>query len=57
MVDEVRADGVMDAEVEGDLELGADAVGGGDQDGVRELLEVEREEAAEAADLARARAC
>ena len=52
VVDEVLADGVVDAELEGDLELGADAVGAGDEDGVGELLEVEREEAAEAADLA-----
>ena len=51
VVDEVRADGVVDAEFEGDLELGADAVCGGDQDGLREFLEVEGEEAAEAADF------
>ena len=51
MVDEVGADGVVDAEFEGDLELGADAVGGGDQDGLGKFFEVEREEAAEAADF------
>ena len=52
VVDEVGADGVVDAELEGDLELGAYAVGGGDQHGVGKLGQVEREEAAEAADLA-----
>ena len=51
VVDEVGADGVVDAELEGDLELGADAVGGGDEDGVGVFVEVEREEAAEAADF------
>ena len=45
------ADGVVDAELEGDLEFGAYAVGRGDEDGVGELLEVEGEEAAEAADF------
>ena len=52
VVDEVLADGVMDAKLEGDLEFGADAVGGGDKHRVWELFEVEREQAAEAADLA-----
>ena len=51
VVDEVGTDGVVDAELEGDLELGADAVGGRDEHGVRELVEIECEEAAEAADL------
>ena len=51
VIDEVRADGVVDSELEGDLELGADAVGGGDEDGVGKLDEIECEEAAEAADL------
>ena len=48
MVDQVGADGVMEVELEGDLELGADAVCGGDEDGLRKFFEVEREEAAEA---------
>ena len=52
MVDEVGADGVVNAEFEGDLELGADAVGAGDQDGLLGICRVEREEAAEAADFA-----
>ena len=52
VVDEILADGVMDIEVECDLELGADAVGGGDEDGVGKLLQVEGEETAEAADFA-----
>jgi hypothetical protein len=51
VVDEVGADGVMDAELEGELELGADAVGRGDQDWLL-VFAVETEEAAEAADLA-----
>jgi len=51
VVDEVLADGVVDVELEGDFEFGADAVAGGDEDGVGVLLEVEREEAAKAADL------
>ena len=51
VVDEVRADGVVDAEVEGYLELGAYAVGRGDEDGVREPGEIEGEESSEASDL------
>ena len=56
--DEVDADGVVLAGVDGELELGADAVGGGDQHrvGVARRLEVEeRAEAAEARDDAGAR--
>ncbi len=52
VVHQVGADGVVDAELEGDLELGADAVCAGDQDGVGVLCNVESEEAAEAADVA-----
>ena len=37
VVDQVGADGVVDAELEGDLELGADAVGGGDEDGLFDI--------------------
>ena len=51
VVDEVLAYGVVDAQLEGDLELGADAVGRRDQDGVGKFFEIEREQAAEAADL------
>jgi len=51
MVHEVRADGVVLVEGEGELELGADAVHGGDEDGLFVFLEIEREQAAEAADL------
>ena len=51
VVDQVLADGVMDAKLEGDLQFGADSVGARDQDGLGKLIEVEREEAAEAADL------
>ena len=52
VVDEVAADGVVDAELEGDFEFCADTVGAGDEDGVRVLGEVEAEEAAEAANFA-----
>jgi len=52
VVDEVGADRVVDAQVEGQLELGADAVGGADQDGLGPFPEVELEKGAEAADAA-----
>jgi len=52
VVDQILADGVVDAEVEGNLEFGANSVCARDEDGIGELLEVEREEATEAADLA-----
>jgi hypothetical protein len=51
VIDEVGADGVVDAEFEGDLELGTNAVCARDQHRLREFFEIEREEAAEAADL------
>ncbi len=50
--DEVDADGVENAGVDGDLELGADAVGRGDQQRVAVAGGLEVEEAAEAAELA-----
>ena len=49
--DQVDADAVMQAGLDRDLELGADAVGGGDQDRVLEAGGLEVEQAAEAADL------
>ena len=49
--DEVDADGVVPAGVDGDLELGADAVVGGDQDGVHEARRLEVEQRAEAAEV------
>jgi len=52
VVDEVGADGLVEAEFEGDLELGADAVSRTDEDGVFPALQVESKEAAEAADAA-----
>lgn len=52
VVDEIGADGGVEAELDGELELAADAVGGGDEDGVGEALGVELEEAGEAADFA-----
>ena len=42
----------MDAGFDGELELGADAVGGGDQHRVLEAASLEVEQAAEAADAA-----
>jgi hypothetical protein len=52
MVHEVRADGVVPVQREGELELGADAVHGGDEDRLAIFFHVQREQAAEAADLA-----
>src|SRR5690606_12161663 len=49
--DEVDADRVVYAGLDGDLDLGADAVVGGDQQGVGEAGRLEVEHAAEAADL------
>ncbi len=49
--DEVDADRVVPTGLDGDLELGADAVGGGDQDRVLEARPREIEQAAEPADL------
>ena len=52
MVDQVGAHGGVDVHVEGDLQLGADAVHAGDENRVEELLLIDGEEAAEAANLA-----
>ena len=52
MVDEVLADGVVPAESDRDLELGAHAIGRGDQHGIGPALGVKPEEAAESADAA-----
>ena len=52
MVHEVRADGVVLVQREGDFELGADAVHGRDEDRLAIFFHVQREQAAEAADLA-----
>ena len=52
MVDEVRADGVVPVHGKGELELGAHAVHAGDEDRLAVFFDVEREQAAEAADLA-----
>ena len=52
MVHEIRADGVMLVLLEGDLELGADAVHRRHEDGLAIFFHVQREQAAEAADLA-----
>src|SRR5262249_7489233 len=48
--DEVDADGVVPAGGDGELELGADAVGGGDQDRVTVARSLGVEEGAEAAE-------
>ncbi len=52
VIDEVGADAGVEAELNGELELAADAVGGGDQDGVGEAFGVELEETGEATDFA-----
>ena len=49
--DEVDADRAVNAGLDGDLELGADAVGGRDQDRIGEAGRLQVEQAAEAADL------
>src|SRR6185436_8627106 len=49
--DEVDADGRVPAGIDGDLELGADAVIGGDQDRVLEASGLEVEQGAEAAEV------
>jgi len=51
VVDEVGGDGGVQAELGGELELAADAIGGGDQDGVGEAIGIQGEEAGEAADF------
>jgi hypothetical protein len=51
VVHQIAADGVVNAELEGHLELGADAVRAADQDRVGKLLQVQAEEAAEAANF------
>ena len=52
VIDQVLADRVVLAHGEGELELGADAIDAGDEDGLLVFFGVEGEEAAEAADLA-----
>ncbi len=52
VVHQIRAHRLVQAELEGHLELGAHAVGRADQDGVLPALHVEPEERAEAADAA-----
>jgi hypothetical protein len=47
--DQIDADAAMQAGVDGDLQLGADAVGRGDQNGIAETRGFEIEERAEAA--------
>jgi hypothetical protein len=49
VVDQVRADGVVDAQLESQLELGADAVGARNQHRIGKALEIEHKQAAEAA--------
>ncbi len=52
VIDQVLPNGVVDAEVERDLELCAHAVGARDQYRVGKLFEIQSKQAAEAADLA-----
>jgi hypothetical protein len=49
--DQIDADGVVSAAGDGDLQFGADAVGGGDQDRILEPRLFEVEERAETADI------
>ncbi|MHC2800765.1 hypothetical protein ACVMII_000511 [Bradyrhizobium diazoefficiens] len=49
--DQIDADAAMQAGFDRDLDLGSDAVGGGDQDGIPKTGRLEVEQAAEAADL------
>ena len=49
--DKVDPDGVEDARLDGDAQLGADAVVGGDQHGIAKARRSQVEQAAEAADL------
>ena len=51
VIDEVGADGGVQAKLGSELQLGADAVSGGDEDGVGEAFGIELEEAGEAADF------
>ena len=51
VVDQILADGVVDVAVEGDFQLGADAVGAGHQHGVAGSERLQAEQPAEAADL------
>ena len=52
VVDQVGADGVVQVHLEGELQLGADAVHAGDQHGVEVFLLVDGKQPAKAADLA-----
>ena len=52
VIDEVGADGGVDAGGGGDFQLGADAIGAGNQHGLSPALQVQSEERAEGADAA-----
>ena len=52
VIDQIGAHGGVHAHGRGNLELGADAVGAGDQHGLAPALDVERKEGAEGADAA-----
>jgi len=52
VIDEVAADGGVDAHGHGDFQFCADAIGAGDQHGLFPFFAVERKESAEAADAA-----
>jgi hypothetical protein len=52
VIDEVGADAGVEAKLDGELEFAADAVGGGDEDGVRKALGIESKESGEATDFA-----
>ena len=52
VIDQVGADGVVQAHLEGDLQLGADTIHAGDEDGIEVSLLVDGKQSAETADLA-----
>jgi len=51
VVHQVRANGVVDSQLEGDLQLGPHAVCAGDKHGLGEFFQVQREQTAKSADL------
>ncbi len=51
MIDQVGTDGVVDSELEGDFQLGADTVCRGDENRTGKLFEVEAKKAPKTANL------
>ena len=50
MIDEIAADGGVHAHGHGDFQLGADAIGAGNQDGLFPFFKIESKQAAKTAD-------